>query len=103
MRGQTLGIDGTTLEASAALRSIVRRDTGESYQDFLTQLARASRIATPTHAESGSRTAGSRRNVVADARRVDVGRDNQLDCAHEAELRQRRDPIVQTDYGSNPP
>jgi transposase len=30
------------------LRSIVRRDTGESYQDFLTKLAQASGIATPT-------------------------------------------------------
>jgi transposase len=43
-----LGIDGTTLEANAALRSIVRRDTGETYQAFLTQLAQASGIATPT-------------------------------------------------------
>ncbi len=46
--GQTLGIDATTLEANAALRSIVRRDTGESYQEFLTQLAKASGIKTPT-------------------------------------------------------
>jgi transposase len=48
MRGGPLGIDGTTLEANAALRSIVRRDTGDTYQDFLTQLAHASGIATPT-------------------------------------------------------
>ncbi len=46
--GKTLGIDATTLEANAALRSIVRRDTGESYQGFLTQLAKASGIETPT-------------------------------------------------------
>ena len=46
--GRTLGIDATTLEANAALRSIVRRDTGESYQEFLTQLAKASGIETPT-------------------------------------------------------
>lgn len=32
LRGQTLGIDATTLEANAALRTIVRRDTGEGYQ-----------------------------------------------------------------------
>ena len=43
-----LGIDGTTLEANAALRSIVRRDTGDTYQEFLTKLAQASGIATPT-------------------------------------------------------
>ena len=41
----------TTLEANAALRSIVRRDTGESYQDFLTTLAQASGIETPTRAD----------------------------------------------------
>jgi transposase len=51
VRGKTVGIDATTLEANAALRSIVRRDTGESYQDFLTKLAQASGIDTPTRAD----------------------------------------------------
>ena len=51
VRGKTVGIDATTLEANAALRSIVRRDTGESYQDFLTKLAQASGIETPTRAD----------------------------------------------------
>lgn len=46
--GKTIGIDATTLAANAALRSIVRRDTGESYQEFLTTLAQASGIETPT-------------------------------------------------------
>ena len=41
VKGKTVGIDATTLEANAALRSIVRRDTGESYQDFLKKLAQA--------------------------------------------------------------
>ncbi len=48
LRGKTLGIDATTLEANAALRSIVRRDTGQGYEEFLTGLAEASGIATPT-------------------------------------------------------
>jgi transposase len=48
LRGKTIAIDATTLEANAAMRSIVRRDTGESYQEFLTGLAQASGIATPT-------------------------------------------------------
>lgn len=48
--GTTLGIDATTLEANAALRSIVRRDTGESYAAFLARLANASGIETPTRA-----------------------------------------------------
>jgi transposase len=51
VKGETVGIDATTLEANAALRSIVRRDTGETYQTFLTQLAQASGIATPTRAD----------------------------------------------------
>ena len=46
--GQTVGIDAPTLEANAAMRSIVRRDTGETYQEFLTRLAQASGIDTPT-------------------------------------------------------
>ena len=50
VKGKTIGIDATTLEANAALRSIVRRDTGESYQEFLTKLAEASGIKTPTRA-----------------------------------------------------
>ena len=51
VKGKTVGIDATTLEANAALRTIVRRDTGESYQDFLTKLAQASGIETPTRAD----------------------------------------------------
>ena len=51
VQGKTVGIDAKTLEANAALRSIVRRDTGESYHDFLTKLARASGIETPTRAD----------------------------------------------------
>ena len=46
--GKTLGFDATTLEANAALRSIVRRDTREGYQEFLTRLAKTSGIETPT-------------------------------------------------------
>ena len=47
LKGQTLAIDATTLEANAALRAIVRRDTGEGYQEFLQRLAQASGIKTP--------------------------------------------------------
>src|SRR5438874_10309802 len=46
--GKTIGVDGTTLEANAAMRSIVRRDTGEGYEEFLRRLAEESGIATPT-------------------------------------------------------
>ncbi len=46
--GKTVGIDATTLEANAAMRSIVRKDTKQNYQEFLTELAKASGIETPT-------------------------------------------------------
>jgi transposase len=48
LQGKTIAIDATTLEANAAMRSIVRRDTAETYQEFLTRLAQASGIETPT-------------------------------------------------------
>lgn len=48
LKGKTVGIDATTLEANAAMRSIVRRDSGESYQDYLKKLAAAAGIENPT-------------------------------------------------------
>ena len=48
LTGKTIAIDATTLEANAAMRSIVRRDTGESDQAFLAGLATASGVETPT-------------------------------------------------------
>jgi len=48
LHGKTLGIDATTLEANAALRSIVRRDDGRGYREFLIELAKAEGIAEPT-------------------------------------------------------
>ena len=46
--GRTVSIDATTLEASAALKSIVRRDNGQSYNDYLKGLAKAAGIENPT-------------------------------------------------------
>jgi len=51
LKGKTIGIDATMLEANAALRSIVRRDTGEGYAEFLETLAKESGIATPSRAD----------------------------------------------------
>ena len=61
VEGQTIGIDATTLEANAAMRSIVRRDTGEAYEAWLTRLADASGIATPTLGRVGSVRSETRR------------------------------------------
>jgi transposase len=41
IQGRTMGVDSTTLEANAAMKSIVRRDTGEGYTDYLKRLAEA--------------------------------------------------------------
>jgi transposase len=51
LKGKRIAIDATTLEANAAMRSIERRDTGQSYEEFLVGLAKASGIETPTGEE----------------------------------------------------
>jgi transposase len=48
IKGDRIGVDASTMEANAALRAIVRRETGEGYREMLTQLAKESGIATPT-------------------------------------------------------
>ena len=48
LKGRTLGVDASTMEANAAMRSIVRRESGQSYREFLTALAKESGIETPT-------------------------------------------------------
>ena len=51
VRGKTIAIDATTLEANAALRTIVRRDTGDGYEAYLRKLAKESGLTEPTKAE----------------------------------------------------
>jgi len=48
VEGKTVSIDATTLEANAALRSLVRRDNGQKYDDYLKDLAKAAGIENPT-------------------------------------------------------
>jgi transposase len=48
LRGRTVGVDSTTLEANAAMRAIVRKDTGEDYQAYLKRLATEAGIENPT-------------------------------------------------------
>lgn len=48
VRGERLGVDASTMEANAALRAIVRRDTGEGYREMLKRMAEDSGIETPT-------------------------------------------------------
>lgn len=48
VKGERIGVDGSTIEANAALRTILRRDNGETYREMLTRMAQESGIATPT-------------------------------------------------------
>src|SRR5712691_5292497 len=48
VEGKTVSIDATTLEANAALRSLVRRDNGQKYDEYLKDLAQAAGIENPT-------------------------------------------------------
>ena len=51
IKGKRVGVDASTMEANAAMRSIRRRDTGESYREMLRRMAKESGIETPTAAE----------------------------------------------------
>lgn len=51
VRGKSVAIDATTLEANAAMKSIVRKDSGEDWKEYLTGLARAAGIENPTEEE----------------------------------------------------
>ena len=48
VKGERIGADGSTMEANAALRTIVRRDNGETYREMLTRMAQESGVETPT-------------------------------------------------------
>ena len=48
LRGKAVAIDATTLEANAAMKSIVRKDTGEDWKEYLRGLAKAEGIENPT-------------------------------------------------------
>src|SRR5919107_2853626 len=48
IKGKRIGVDASTMEANAALRAIVRRETGEGYHEMLTRMAQESGITTPT-------------------------------------------------------
>lgn len=93
LSGKTIGIDATTLEANAAMRSIVRRDTGETYQEFLTRLAKASGIRTPTRQalarlDRRRKKKGSNREWTSPAdpdAKITKMKDGRTHLAHKAE------------------
>jgi transposase len=48
LRGKTVAVDSTTLEANAAMKAIVRKDTGEDYQAYLKRLLAEQGVENPT-------------------------------------------------------
>ncbi|HVH87169.1 MAG TPA: transposase [Terriglobales bacterium] len=93
VEGKTVGIDSTTLEANAAMSSIVRRDTGERYDEFLKRLAKESGIETPTK-EDLARLDRTRKNKASNEdwvnphdpdARITKMKDGRTHLAHKAE------------------
>src|SRR2546427_6965773 len=93
LKGKRVAIDATTLEANAAMRSIVQRDTGESYEEFLRGLAKASGMATPTREDLArldrkrkKRTSNKEWKSPADGdARIAKMKDGRTHLAHKAE------------------
>ena len=93
IEGQTIAVDATTLEANAAMRSIVRRDTGQQYEEYLKKLVQAEGIEKPTR-EQLARFDRKRKNKASnddwthpfdpDAR-VAKMKDGRTHLAHKAE------------------
>jgi transposase len=93
VKGKTVGIDATMLEANAAMRSIVRRDNGENYEEFLKGLAKESGIKTPTR-EDLARCDRERKNKASNKDcvnphdadpRITKMKDGRTHLAHKAE------------------
>src|SRR5271165_4290309 len=93
LQGKRIAIDATTLEANAAMRSIVRRDSGESYEEFLKGLAKKSGIETPTR-EDLARFDRKRKNKASNKdwvnphdrdARITKMKDGRTHLAHKAE------------------
>ncbi len=93
LKGKTLGVDATTLEANAAMRSIVRRDTGESYEEYLTGLLEEAGVEDPdqddiAHLDRKRKNKASNKDwkspIDPDAR-ITKMKDGRTHLAHKAE------------------
>src|SRR5713226_4083320 len=91
--GRTVSIDATTLEANAAMKSIVRRDNGQSYNDYLKELAHAAGIENPTKEQLARldrkrKKKGSNQEWMSPAdpdARITKMKDGRTHLAHKAE------------------
>ncbi len=93
LAGGTIGVDATTLAANAAMRSLLRRDTGEGYEEYLRRLALESGIETPTR-EQLAKIDKQRKNKASNKdwrhphdsdARVTKMKDGRTHLAHKAE------------------
>jgi transposase len=93
IQGRTIAIDATTLEANAAMKSIVRRDDGQTYTDYLKGLAKAAGIENPTREQLARldrrrKKKGSNEEWVSPAdadARITKMKDGRTHLAHKAE------------------
>ncbi|MEP7354897.1 MAG: transposase [Acidobacteriota bacterium] len=92
-QGQSVCIDGTTLQANAAMKSLVRRDTGIGYDEYLLQLAKAEGIENPTR-EQAARLDRKRKKKASNddwtnpndpSARITKMKDGRTKLAHKAE------------------
>jgi transposase len=91
--GQSVCIDATTLQANASMKSLVRRDTGESYDEYLRQLAQAEGMENPTK-EQAARLDRKRKKKASNddwtnphdpSARITRMKDGRTKLAHKAE------------------
>jgi transposase len=94
LRGKAVAIDATTLEANAAMRSIVRKDTGEDWKQYLRGLAKAEGIENPTEEELRRLDRGRKDKKVSNAQwesptdrdsRIAKMKDGRTHLAYKAE------------------
>src|SRR5580700_5209165 len=94
LRGKAVAIDATTLEANAAMKSIVRKDTGQDWKEYLRGLAQAEGIENPTEEELRRLDRGRKDKKVSNAQwesptdrdsRIAKMKDGRTHLAYKAE------------------
>ena len=88
LSGKTVGVDSTTLEANAAMKSIVRRDTGEDWKEYVTRLMREEGVIEPDATAERRRDSPLRQKAEEDGLERRVGfADRSRRADHEDERR----------------
>jgi transposase len=94
LRGKSVAIDATTLEANAAMKSIVRKDTGQNWKEYLRGLAKAEGIENPTEEDLRRLDRGRKDKKVSNAQwesptdrdsRIAKMKDGRTHLAYKAE------------------